>query len=144
MVKTEVFAVGLLSLSSVGRKHQTVIDAIVNTVPSATKGSVKPPSSYRAPPTVGPAINPKPKKVSRMAKADATLSGNSWATILNAVVMNAAFPRASMILIRNENVRNIVVPFILFRKPKHMQEMDTVNKPALFRKFTPILSRYIP
>ena len=67
-------------------------------IPRDTKGSVNPPASYRAPPTVGPTIIPMPKKVSRMANMVATLSGNSLAIMLKDPVRNPLFPQASIIL----------------------------------------------
>lgn len=58
--------------------------------------------------TIGPTISPNPKKVSSVAKVVPTEFGNSLAIIAKLDVRKAAFPSASMILITNARVMNIV------------------------------------
>jgi hypothetical protein len=58
--------------------------------------------------TIGPTINPSPKNVSSVAKVVPTELGNSFAMIAKLDVRKAALPSASMILIVNANVMNIL------------------------------------
>jgi len=53
---------------------------------------------------VGPTIRPKPKKVSKLANVMATLFGNSLAIMAKLAVKNAAFPIASIILIKKDRI----------------------------------------
>lgn len=58
--------------------------------------------------TIGPTIKPNPKNVSSVANVVPTELGNSFAIIAKLDVRNAALPKASMILIMNARVMNIV------------------------------------
>lgn len=58
--------------------------------------------------TIGPTIRPNPKNVSSVANVVPTELGNSFARIAKLDVRKAALPKASMILIMNARVINIV------------------------------------
>lgn len=58
--------------------------------------------------TIGPTIKPSPKNVSSVAKVVPTEFGNSFAIIAKLDVRKAAFPSASIILIRKAREMNIV------------------------------------
>ena len=52
-------------------KKKNVITAIANkNDPAVINGSVKPPTSYKIPPSVGPIIRPTPAQVSNAAKTE--------------------------------------------------------------------------
>lgn len=79
--------------------------------------------------TIGPTINPQPNKVSRVAKDVPMLLGNSEAIIEKLAVRNAAFPRASIILITKASAIKASCPGIRSRSPKSIALVPVVKTP---------------
>lgn len=86
--------------------------------------------------TIGPAISPRPKNVSSVAKVVPTELGNSFAMIAKLDVRNAAFPIASMILIRNARLINIVCPGTRSSNPNKIADVPVVKIPQLKRTYS--------
>lgn len=74
-----------------------------------------------------------------LTKVVAMLSGNSLAIIAKLAVRKAAFPIASTILTRKDNMMNGYLSSTLSRRPKIIALVPTVNIPPLNKSFGPIL-----